>query len=77
MGAKIDEEGSVCVPARTLIDLVSSLKQGNVDIQSDKEKISIKAGGYGQIFPGHWWMNFPRPRLCQEPKKSISIRRPC
>ena len=69
VGAKIVEEGSVCVPARTLIDLVSSLKQGNVDIQSDKEKIIIKADGVRANIPGTLVDEFPKTAVLSGTKE--------
>lgn len=60
VGAKIEEEGSVCIPARTLIDLVSSLKQGNVDMVSDKEKIIVKANGTKATILGALVGEFPK-----------------
>ncbi|MBI5614073.1 DNA polymerase III subunit beta [Candidatus Gottesmanbacteria bacterium] len=60
IGAKIEEEGAVCIPARTLIDLVSSLKQGNIEIVSEKEKIIIKASGVKATLPGTLVDEFPK-----------------
>jgi DNA polymerase-3 subunit beta len=62
IGAKVDEDGAITVPARTLTDLVNALPSGAVDIELDerRQKLSLRAdhtranlnGIDAQEFPG-------------------------
>lgn len=41
LGAKIEEEGSLTIPAKTLSELVANLKPGPIKLHSDKEILHI------------------------------------
>jgi DNA polymerase-3 subunit beta len=42
--AKIEKEGKICLPAKTLQEIVPSLSQDKVLIEQNQEKISLKCG---------------------------------
>lgn len=44
--AKTEGEGSITVPAKTLLEFVSSLNPGKVTIALDRETLSVEAGKY-------------------------------
>lgn len=43
---KIDEPGEVCIPAKIINDLIASLPQGNIEIESKGSEVEIKTGTY-------------------------------
>jgi DNA polymerase-3 subunit beta len=58
--AKVLEEGSITVPAKTLYEFVSSLNPGKVDISLDKETLLVSAGSYRGKFQTIAAEEFPR-----------------
>jgi len=46
IGAKVETEGSVTVPARLFTEFVSSLPGGNLDLQAENNNLSIKTPHY-------------------------------
>jgi len=44
--AKVEKEGRVSVPAKTLMDFVGALPPGKVEVELVKESLGIRAGGY-------------------------------
>lgn len=46
LGAQVEEEGSLAVPAKLLTDFVGNLPHANISIESDDMKLKISAGDY-------------------------------
>ena len=46
IGAKVESDGAITVPARLMTDFVNNLPHTNVDLETDGEKIKISAGSY-------------------------------
>jgi len=46
IGAKVEEEGVITIPARILTDFVSSLPSDNVDLTLSKNTLQIKSGRF-------------------------------
>ncbi|MBX4206092.1 DNA polymerase III subunit beta, partial [Candidatus Microgenomates bacterium] len=46
IGAKVTTEGEIAVPARTIVDIISNLGQGTVDLQVDREQLIIKTDNF-------------------------------
>ena len=46
IGAKVEEQGAITVPAKLLAEFVNNLPKTNVNIETDDSKIKITAGGY-------------------------------
>lgn len=46
MGAKVDEEGEIALPAKTFTELISHLGSENVEIVSEQEIVSVKGEGF-------------------------------
>ncbi len=44
IGATIEEEGAVTIPARMFIEIISSFNEEKVELQTDKQKLLIKSG---------------------------------
>lgn len=50
LGAKVQEEGAMTVPARMLYDFVSSLSPGKVSLDKDKDTLNVESGNYEAKF---------------------------
>lgn len=59
IGAKIDEEGSVTLPARTLIDYVTSNSDETIEIVSRTSDVSISSAHYHSTIKGLAAEEFP------------------
>lgn len=59
IGAKIDREGAITVPARLLQDLVSSLPSGNLSLELNDNKLKITTAKYQSIINGLPAEDFP------------------
>ncbi|MEK7188631.1 MAG: DNA polymerase III subunit beta [Patescibacteria group bacterium] len=46
LGAKVDQEGKITVPARTLFDIISNLPNETIAISSEKEQLKIISQGF-------------------------------
>ena len=59
LGAKVEAEGQITVPARILGEWVASLPKERVELAGDKEKLAIKCGAYKGEFRGMGAAEFP------------------
>jgi len=59
IGAKVDEEGAITVPARLMQDFVSSLPAGNIDLKLDDYKLDIVTDQYQSVINGVSAEEFP------------------
>jgi DNA polymerase-3 subunit beta len=59
LNGKVDEEGSITVPARLLTDFVGSLPAGNIDLSVDGQALLISAGKYTSKINGLAADEFP------------------
>lgn len=59
IGGKIEQEGSVTVPARLMSEFISSLPKGNVSLESDGAKLKITSGAYTSTINGMLPDEFP------------------
>jgi len=59
IGAKIDDEGSITVPARLITDFVGNLPHTQVVIETDNEKVKISAGTYSSTINATLADDFP------------------
>ncbi len=46
VGAKIISEGTVCVPAKQLFDLVASLGEGKIELKNDDQALYLKTANF-------------------------------
>ena len=65
VGGKVIEEGKITVPGRNLTEFVTSLLGSSpVELETDGEKLKIKAGKFGATFAGIAASEFPiLPRM--------------
>ncbi|KKS80686.1 MAG: polymerase III subunit beta, DNA polymerase III subunit beta protein [Candidatus Woesebacteria bacterium GW2011_GWC1_43_10b] len=59
IGARVETEGEITIPARTAIDLFSSLPAKNITLESDKEQLKISSEGFSGTISGMNSSEFP------------------
>ena len=60
VGAKVIKDGSICLPARTFSELVSSLGPGKIELSSEKNNLSIVSDSFKGRMNGQDASEFPR-----------------
>lgn len=60
IGAKVEKEGEITIPARVLTEVVSSLPAGKVDFEVSENSLSLSTGGYNARFNGISSSEFPK-----------------
>jgi DNA polymerase III subunit beta len=59
IGAKVVEEGSLTVPSKIILDLVSNLRPGQIDLFSEKEVLKISSDSFDSTITGMNSSEFP------------------
>lgn len=59
VGAKVDENGSITVPARIFSELISQLPEGKVDISCDDNTLYVESGNFKSHIKGLSADDFP------------------
>src|SRR5688500_2456010 len=59
IGSKVEEEGSITVPARLMQDFVSSLPSGVIDLRLDDYKLHISTDKYKSVINGASSEDYP------------------
>lgn len=59
IGAKVEKEGEITVPARVLNEIVSNLRKGPLNITVDKEKVKISNENFNSNLAGMNSSDFP------------------
>lgn len=59
VGAKIEQEGGICVSSRLLLEFVSTLPQSNVVLEVKNSALSVKSQGFHAVIPGVAAGEFP------------------
>ncbi len=73
IGAKIDEQGSLTVPARLFAEFVASLPHGNIELEGTETNLTIKTPNYESRINGIAADEFPTiPAVTNEPILRIS-----
>lgn len=72
VGAKIETEGSVTVPARLMSEFIANLPKGNVELAVDGTKMHIRCGAYTSTINGMAPDEFPELPAIEE-KQIITI----
>ncbi len=72
VGAKVEQEGSITVPAKNLAEFVALMSFGEVIIETDGEKLKVSGGKSKAVFAGISATEFPSmPKLLE--KGTINI----
>ena len=73
VGSKIKEEGAITVPARLMVEFISSLPSGIIDLELEDYKLRINAGQYQSVINGVSAEEFPvMPAIAKGQSWSIS-----
>ncbi len=73
VGSKVDQEGSVTVPARLLTEFVTSLPAGNIELSASEANLTIKTPHFDSMVNGISAEEFPLiPEVKSEPVITIS-----
>lgn len=70
---KVQDDGSVCVPAKTLTNLVNNLSEEKISIETKKNTLYIKTEKYKAAINGFDPKDFPIIPKIKEDKNSFSI----
>jgi DNA polymerase III subunit beta len=75
MGAKIEEEGSLSIPAKVLNELIGNLPNGTLLLKSDKEQLEVSSKGFDSKILGMNANDFPKVPNSIDKEKAISIEK--
>lgn len=59
LGAKVEEDGEIAVPAKTAADLVSNLSKGSLSLSSKEEQLTISNENFESMLVGMAASEFP------------------
>ncbi len=72
IGGKVEEEGSITVPARLMSDFVSSLPSDNIELSLDGNSLNIKTPQYTSLINGVSPEDFPTiPKVKSDTKHKM------
>lgn len=71
-GGKVDKEGSICVPAKVIQELVATLPQGKVTLEEKEGQLFVTSAGTSASIPGMSGSEFP-PLPEKKSKKTIGF----
>ena len=60
LGAKVEEEGEITIPAKILTEVIASLAAGKIDLESKENSLNISTNGYEASFNGIPATEFPK-----------------
>lgn len=73
VGAKIDEEGDISIPAKIISELVPNLPKETIDLQSEKEQLKVSTNGFNSTILGMDSTDFPKIPNALNDKNTISF----
>jgi DNA polymerase-3 subunit beta len=72
IGAKVEKEGAITIPARVIGDLIGSLKPGTITLSTKGEQVSLEVDGFSSTISGINAADFPKvPQTVS--KKAVKI----
>jgi DNA polymerase-3 subunit beta len=78
VGGKVTETGSITVPAKNFSEFINSLPTGNVELESEGEKLKVVGGSLAATFTGIAAAEFPvisRLENVRDNKKVVRLKR--
>lgn len=73
VGAKIDEEGEISIPSKTILDLVLNLPKEAIDLESEKEQLKVSTSGFSSVVLGMDSTDFPKVPSLVDEKNSLTF----
>lgn len=75
IGAKIEKQGELTVPAKILVELIGSLPSGRIEIEQDKDRLNISSNSFSATIAGIPAQEFPKiPQSVEKP--NFTIKKP-
>lgn len=74
VGAQVEEEGSITIPARVISEIVTNLPPGQIEISIEKERVKVSTQGFQSDISGMNASDFPS--IPQNLDKHSSINLP-
>lgn len=74
-GAKIEEEGEISIPSKTISDLILNLPKETIDIESDKEQLRVSTSDFSSVILGMDSTDFPKVPSSVDEKHSLTFVR--
>lgn len=74
VGGKVEKEGELCVPARVLIELVTSLPPETIHLVAKDNSIHLTCAGFSAVLPGISAAEFP-PVVTIEAKDATQVEK--
>lgn len=69
VGAKVEEDGEISIPAKTIYDIISNLPKETISIESEKEQLKISGSTFSTTVLGMNSSDFPKvPNLVNKEK---------
>lgn len=73
VGAKIEEDGDLCIPSKVISELVSNLPKETVTLNSEKEQLKISSTGFSSNILGINSSDFPKIPTIKNTKEGLSL----
>ncbi|MCX6704902.1 MAG: DNA polymerase III subunit beta [Candidatus Woesebacteria bacterium] len=73
VGAKIEEEGEISVPAKVISELVANLPRETVTLAGEKEQLKVSVSGFSSTVLGMNPADFPKIPNTVDKEKSINF----
>lgn len=73
VGAKIEEEGEVSVPAKVISELVANLPKETITLAADKEQLKVSAQGFSSTVLGMNSSDFPKIPSTVSKEKAVTL----
>jgi len=74
VGAKIEEEGEISLPAKIISELVSNLPKETVNLSSEKEQLKVSVPGFSSMVLGMDPTDFPKVPTSLDKDKTVSVK---
>lgn len=72
IGAKVDNDGAITIPARLVMDFVNNLPKGNITLRVEETHLHIESGSYKSVINGILADDFPELPTIKE-KEAITL----
>lgn len=73
VGAKVEEEGEISIPAKVLNDMVGNLPKETIELSSDKEQLKVTTSGFSSVILGMATSDFPKVPSSINKEKSLKL----
>jgi DNA polymerase-3 subunit beta len=73
IGAKIEEEGEISIPAKVITDLISNLPKETISLESEKEQLKVSTTGFSSTILGIDPTDFPKVPNSLDDKNTIAF----